>query len=118
QEAARAKRVDQVRQQHAGFETDTARGRIERPDPVERPHRDCSDSADSGVAIGAAVTPRHAAAHRSDGFTDGLERPRPQHIAIDDRETPPAAEEGHGSAPVQGARRLALETAYRSTADI
>ncbi|MHC2289786.1 hypothetical protein ACVIJW_005656 [Bradyrhizobium barranii subsp. barranii] len=116
QETARTKGVDQVRQQHAGFEADASGHGIERPDPIEPRHRDASDGADRGIAIGAAVAPSHGARHH--GFAHGLERPRPQQLAIDDRETPPAADEGHGSAPVPGVRRPALETAYRSKAYI
>src|SRR6266702_6787768 len=117
QEAARAKGVDQVRQQHAGFETDAARCRIERPDPVEPGHRDGPAGSDRGIAIGAAIATRHSAG-RADSVAHRLERPRPQQFAIDDREASPAADEGHGSAPLQGVRRPALETAYRSKAYI
>ncbi|MEY9125591.1 hypothetical protein ABIA09_005153 [Bradyrhizobium yuanmingense] len=101
QEAARAEGLDQVREQHAGLEADSAGRRIEPPDAVEARHRDDPDGPDRSIAIGTAIAARHGAGH--DGVGNRRERARTQHLGIDDREAPPAADEGHGSAPAPGA---------------
>ena len=63
-------------------------------DAVERKEirveRDRPAGADCRVAISAAIAARHSAVAPGDGFAHGLERPRPQQFAIDDREAPPA----------------------------